>query len=296
MNALLGMKLLREPLLHFIAMGAVIFGLYGLTRGETESTARNQIVVAAGDIERLAGLWQKRWQRPPTTEELKGLIDQYVQEEILYREALALGLDRDDSVVRRRLAQKFAFLSEDIAASRDPTADELADFFEIHRDYYKVQPRVSFTQVYFSPDRRGSTARHDAEFALAGLRADPHGIDLDRLGDGTLLNLRYHQQTPQQIASIFGPALADAVAAQEPGAWFGPIASGFGLHLLRVDERIPARLPALAEIEGRLRADWFYEQRQQANKDMLQLLLARYTVVIADEALQESVVALSNAK
>ncbi|MGF1611095.1 MAG: peptidyl-prolyl cis-trans isomerase [Kiloniellales bacterium] len=280
-----GSKLLREPLVHFLAAGAVIFGLYGLTRGEAESAADHHIVVTAGDIARLAGLWQKRWQSRPTPDELKGLIDRHVQQEVLYREALALGLDRDDSVVRSRLAQKFEFLSEDLAAARDPTPEELSAFLDAHRDRYRAPPQLSLTQVYLSPDRRGSAVEHDAEVVLASLRKGSHDADLDDLGDRILLDTHYSRYAPQEIASVFGQGFADAVVALELGVWSGPIASGYGLHIVRVDERVPARMPVLAEIEARLRADWLYEQRKRANQEVLQLLLARYTVVIEGGAL-----------
>jgi len=177
---------------------------------------------------------------------------------------------------------KFEFLTEDLAAAREPTAAELAAFFDANRDRYRVPPRLSFTQVYFNPDRRGAAAAADAEVTLAGLRAGLAETAGAGLGDRVMLDAQYRQQTPQEITAIFGHEFADTLTALEPGAWSGPIASGYGLHLVRIDERIDAREPALTEVDAQVRTDWSYEQRRQANDAIYRRLLARYSVVIEE--------------
>jgi len=275
-------KAIREPLVHFVVIGAAISGLYGLMRDAPDDAAADRIVVTTGDIERLGSLWHKQRQRPPTAEELRGLIAGHIREEVLYREALALGLDRDDTIVRRRLAQKFEFLTEDLAAAREPTAAELVAFFDANRNRYLVPPRLSFTQLYFNPDRRGAGVEGDAGVALASLRGESPETSAVELGDSFMLDERYEQRTPQEIEGIFGREFAEAVSRLDSGVWSGPVTSGYGLHLVRIDERIESRLPALAEVAAEVRNDWAYDQRRQANDAIYQRLLSRYSVVIED--------------
>jgi hypothetical protein len=281
LQRILRWKIVREPLLHFLLAGVVIFGFSIAVSDVPVSDAEDRITVTASDIERLRGLWERQWQRTPTAAEVRGLIEEHIREEVLYRQALALGLDRDDTIVRRRLAQKFEFLIEDIAASHDPTDAELAAFFEANRERYRIPPRISFAQVYFSPYRRGAAAEQDAKLALAGLRTgSPEATS--SLGDGSMLDRAYREETPQGIEAIFGRDFAAAVFAHEPGTWFGPVASSYGLHLVRIDERSAGRLPVLSEVESTIRTDWSYEQRRQANDAIYRRLLDRYTVVIAE--------------
>jgi peptidyl-prolyl cis-trans isomerase C len=277
-------KILGEPLIHFLLIGAAIFGFYVAVIDAPVAAPENRITVTALDIERLRGLWERQWQVPPTAEELRGLIEEHIREEVLYREALALGLDSDDTIVRRRLAQKFEFLTEDIAASRDPTDAELAAFFESNLERYRIPPRISFTQVYFDPYRRGGAAEQDAKLALADLRTGSPEVT-STLGDGSMLDRAYRKETPQGVEAVFGRDFAAAVFAHGSGAWFGPVASGYGLHLVRIDERSAGRLPMLSEVETTVRTDWSYEQRRQANEAIYRRLLDRYAVVIADGAL-----------
>jgi hypothetical protein len=272
--------MVREPLLHFLAIGAAIFGLYALT-AEPETTATgDRIVVAGGDIARLSLLWEKRWQRPPTEDELRGLIDEHVREEVLYREALVLGLDRDDTVIRRHLRQKFEFLTQDLAIAHEPDPADLAAWFEANRERYRIPSRLSFTQVYFSLDRRGAAGEREARLALASLRDGASDADAAGLGDGTMLDDTYRDRTVQEMEALFGGEFAAALEGLEPGVWSGPIASGYGLHLVRIDARSPGEVPPFGEIEQQVRNDWDYEQRRQANEAIFQQLLTRYEVFV----------------
>lgn len=271
-------KFLREPLLHFVLIGAAIFALYSFWAEPEVVDRYDRIVVSTADVERLGNLWAKRWQRPPSETELRGLIDEHIREEVLYREALALGLDRDDTVIRRLLKQKFEFVTQDLAAAREPDAAELAVWFEANRERYRTPARLSFTQVFFDLDRRGAAGEQEARVALASLRAGDAGPD--GLGDGRLLDPTYRDSAAQEVALLFGQEFSEALMRLEPGVWSGPIASGYGLHLVRLDERQAGEIPPLAEIEGRVRDDWAYAQRQEANEAIYQQLLARYEVVV----------------
>jgi hypothetical protein len=272
--------MLREPLIHFLLIGAAIFGLYGTGRDGDVSASSDRIVVARADVDRLSGLWEKRWQRPPDASELEDLIQEHVREEVLYREALALGLDRDDTVVRRHLRQKFEFVTQDIAAAREPDSDELSAYYEANIEHYRTAPRFSFAQIFFNLDRRGAAGEHEARLALASLRASASDMSLAGLGDGQMLDDTYRDVPMQEIAAMFGTDFAEALLQVDPGVWSGPMASGYGPHLVRLDSRAGGDALPLSEIRERVRSDWAYEQRQQANEAIYQQLRARYEVVV----------------
>lgn len=273
-------RVLREPLLHFLLIGAAIFGFYSLISVQSVGVNPDRIVVSSGDIQRLAGLWEKRWQRPPTAEELEGLIGEYVREEVLYREALALGLDRDDTVIRRLLRQKFEFVTQDLAVAPEPDAAALSAFYQANRERYRKPARLSFSQIFFNLDRRGAAGEQDARLVLASLRDAPDDKGLAGLGDGTMLDQTYRNMSVDEIDLHFGSDFSAALSQLEPGVWSGPIRSGYGLHLVRVNSRSAGEVLALADIEDRVRTDWAYEQRQQANEAIYRQLLARYEVIV----------------
>jgi hypothetical protein len=286
---------LAEPLLHFLVLGAALFGLYALTRTPDSAPPPTRITITAGTLEQLCATWFRQWQRPPTAEELQGLIAAHIREEMLYREALALGLDRDDTIVRRRLAQKFEFLTNDLAASRPPTDGELEAFFAQQRERYRVAMRLSFSHLYFSTDRRGPAAERDARDALARLRADPTPGVAAEAGDPSLLADTYRDTSVDDIGQLFGREFAAAAGQAEPGAWQGPMASSYGWHLVYVHERVTARLPELAEVREQVQRDWFDAQRRSANENALQRLQARYQVVIEPPAAQATQVVTTSA-
>lgn len=267
-------ELLREPLVHFLLGGAALFLLYG---GVAEPGAErpDRIVVGEEQVAMLAQTFRRTWMRPPTAAELEGLIDDHVTEEVLYREALALGLDRDDLVVRRRMRQKMEFLNEGLAEG-EPSDEELRAFLEANPERFRAPPRVSFTQVFVSPDGDGAADARAAAL-LARLRA---GADPAALGDPTLLPRRLSLAPPSQVEGSFGAGFAEHLAELPEGVWSGPIASGFGLHLVRVSGREPARLPALAEIRGAVGREWAAEQDDAARERFHRALRARYDVEV----------------
>lgn len=275
-------NLLREPLVHFLLIGALLFGLYSLTQSGRPATASSrEIRLSLDEIAQLNLLFQSQWRRPPTPPELQRMVENKVQQEILYREALAMGLDRDDEIVKRRMAQKMQFLAEDIAAAREPTTAELRDWFEKNSTKFAQPPRLSFRHLYFSPDRRGAGARDDAQEALARLAGQPVDAKIaGSLADPFMSQDYYRDRTPDYLAKEFGPPFALAVAKLAPGSWQGPIESGFGWHLVFVDTVIPGRVPTFDEVEADVRTAWLGEQKALAWEKSYKEMRANYTVLL----------------
>jgi hypothetical protein len=256
-----------------------LFALYAIFN-QADQPSLQRIEVTAGDIQHLQTAWERQWRRPPTATELQGLIEVHIREEVLYREALAMGLDRDDTIVRRRLAQKFEFLMQDMAALRQPTDTELAIFFAAQGDRYRVPVRLSFTHVYFNAHLRGPAAEHDARETLAQLRAAPEEASAAELGDPSLLEFHQRRKTADEVGQLFGGDFAATLMTLTPGDWHGPLASAYGWHLVQLQERTPPRLPGLAEVQDRVQQDWADEQRRQTNAALLQRLRKRYDIVV----------------
>jgi len=233
------------------------------------------------DLAQLEMLFESQWRRPPTPEEFSALVENRIREDILYREALALGLDREDTIVKRRMAQKMQFLAEDMAAARAPTDEELRSWFEEHGDRFALPPRVGFRHLYFSTDRRGARAQEDAAEALARLAGQPQDSQLAaQLADPFMFQDYYADSTPEEIAREFGPEFAQAVAKLAPGSWLGPVESGFGWHLVFVTSAIPGRIPAFEEVEPDVRTAWLGEQKAESWRKAYAQLRAKYTVLL----------------
>ena len=214
---------------------------------------------------------------------MRGLVEGRVREEILYREALALGLDQGDTIVKRRLAQKMEFLADDVASLRDPSADELRAWYAKNSERFAEPGRRSFRHVYFSTDRRGERARQDAERALSKLairHADSSSVAA--IGDPFMFQEFYGDRSPEQIASIFGSAFAAAVDKLPFGSWQGPVQSGLGWHLVFVTSVTPGHVPSYEEIEADIRAGWFDEQRAEARQRAFEAMKAHYEVHVPD--------------
>ena len=267
----------QEPLLHFLLIGAALFIVYQLMSGG-ESTAPREIVITESRVEALAEYFARTWMRPPTPQELRGLVQDYIAEEVYYREAIAMGLDRDDTVIRRRLRQKMEFISEDVATSAEPDDAQLQAYLEKHAEKFVEPSLLSFQQVFVSTERRGDAARRDAERILADLNAGRASTDPQQLGDPTLLPPAMGTASPQDIVNTFGTEFAEQVNEAPVGQWSGPLVSGFGLHLVKVDERQADRQPTLAEIRPIVLREWQAEQRQEANATFLTTLRAKYDV------------------
>jgi len=244
-----------------------------------DAVPRDAIVISAGKIEHLSALFARTWQRPPTRTELEGLINDHIREEVAYREGMAIGLDRDDTIIRRRIRQKLEFIAEDIASQIEPSDDELAAYLAANTDQFRVDPRLTFRQVYLNSDKRGNAVENDARELLVAFKGDP-SIDASTLGDRILLEHGYADVPLREVASLFGQQFAAAVVDLEPGVWSGPIESGYGVHLVFVDGRIEARLPELDEVRDQVRREWDNERRVDVTETFYSNLLDRYEIVI----------------
>jgi hypothetical protein len=272
-------RILREPLLHFLLLGAAIFVAYGVASRQT-SREPGRIVVTRGHVAAMAESFARTWQRPPTSAELEGLVRDWVRDEVLYREAVALGLDKDDTVIRRRLRQKMEFVSEDIAAQTEPSDADLTGYLQAHPDAFRVEPQFTFRQVYLDPDKHGASLARDAAQVLAQLNHPDNGGDAAALGDSFLLEHQFEAIPASEVVKQFGATFAATLAGLPTGAWSGPVESGYGMHLVLVSERTEGRLPALAEVRETVRREWDNARRLTANDTFYAELLRRYTVTI----------------
>ena len=284
-------RILREPLLHFLLLGTVIFAAYGLVskRGSNEP---GKIVISEGQIAAMAEGFTRTWRRPPTRDELEGLIKDRVQEEVYCREAMALGLDKEDTVIRRRLRQKMEFVSDDIAALAEPSDEELSTYLKAHADTFGVQRQFTFSQVYLNPERHGENLVQDTAELLAQLQKPGDHVDLSELGDSFMLEHKFQSLPASEIVRQFGENFAARLGELSLGQWSGSVESGYGIHLVRVSERTEGRLPELAEVRDAVRREWANTRRLEANEKFYQELLKRYAVTIQRvEPLEEKTVA-----
>jgi PPIC-type PPIASE domain len=247
--------LARDPLIHFLVIGAVLFAALSWL-GRSGPAPAESIVLSAADVAELARSAELLAGRPPTDDELERLVADAIREEVYYRRALDLGLDVDDDEVRRRLIEKMQYATENTADPEPPDADFEA-YFEANRERFRIPPLVTFDQVFFSPRLRGESTRPDAEAALAALR---DGAEPETFGDSTPLASRFEAADPDRVRVLFGDALTDAVFADAEDVWLGPFESDFGLHLVRIVGRSEARDPAFSEVEARVREAYAAER------------------------------------
>jgi len=280
------MRWLKEPLIQFLLIGAVIYGAYGLFAPPAEEDMDATVVVDANRISSFVAQWQARWNRPPTQQELDGLIDTYVREEILFRQGEAMGLTEDDPVFRRRIAQRVELLAADLSRLAEPTAGELEQYFQDNISEFSEPDRLSFVQVFFDPDAREETTLDAANTTLAQLRTagvpDPRALDV---GDQALVPGYFESATELEIRKRLGGGFTNTVVELEPGIWHGPVLSGFGVHLVYVFERIPAPVPLLADVQPQVLEAWYTSRSEEFQQQFYQELRRRYEVIIEDPKL-----------
>lgn len=274
----------REPLVQFLGAGLAIFALsWVFGDGDAGSGRGDRIVVDGARLAQLRQSFERQWNRPPTAEELDAVVEGYVREEALYREGVKMGLDRDDTIVRRRVAQKLRFLVEDLLPPPEPTVAELEAFLASHPERFTRPSRATFAHLYFSESRRGPAAETDARRTLVTLAEAPRpggpaGEAAVDGGDPFLLGGRRDGATRDEIESDFGPRFADALFAMEPGAWRGPVRSAYGVHLVRLEERSAAERPPLDEVRDAVTAAWLDERRRETNEQAIERIVDRYEV------------------
>lgn len=288
------MSLARQPLVQFLVIGAVIglgYGLIGDWSGDDERT----VTISAAEIARLEATWRAQWNRPPTQQELDGLIRGQVRERVLYREALSMGLGDDDPVVRRVISQKLELLYNDLVdLSLSPTDQELREFFADNPDAYRPPPRITMTQIFINPDVRQERTLPDAEQMVARLREQEAATEgTENLGDSLMLQRYYPEHTEAEIARLFGAEFAGSVMDLAVGEWHGPVLSGYGVHVLYLHDRVEPPMPSFAAVEDDVREDWTTKKRRELSEEFFAGLLDRYEVIIEQPEADPSAVAAS---
>ena len=276
-------RLLKEPLLHFLVLGTLLFAVYSwLNRSSPNNkNTAGTVRITSNEIAWLKETWSRQWQREPSRDELRGLVTDFLKEELLSREARALGLDQNDTIVRRRLAQKLEFLVKDTSTLAEPTEEDLRRFYEANPERFQTDARISFTQVFFSREKRAA-AGTDAKAALSELAGGANAADV---GDRILVDSDFVDTDMQSVAGQFGREFANAVFALKPGGWTGPIESGYGLHLVRVSEVKPGKRRAFSEVKTQVLEYWREQRQRQDNEKYFASLLKKYDVVV-DENLK----------
>ena len=267
-------KILKEPLFHFLLIGAGMFVFYGQIN-ESNGDSDNKIVVTTGHIVQFRNIFQKSWQRQPTRQELQGLIDNYLLEEVYYRKAVAMGLDRDDTVIRRRLRQKLEFLTDDAVSLVEPDDNVLQIYLSDNPDMFRTPRVYSFEQAYFNPDRHVPDPEGYVTQQLDALRAG--NIEVV---DASLLPMTFNQVSAPVINRAFGQDFAAKLNNLNIGVWQGPVRSGLGLHLIRIHKRTPERLPSLAEIRPHVEREWRRAKQLELRKSLNASMLEGYEVLI----------------
>jgi peptidyl-prolyl cis-trans isomerase C len=270
---------LKEPLFHFLLIGAGLFLLYGW-QTDDDALRPDQIVYTEAHIDRLINLWERKWQRLPTQQELQGLIEQQIREEVLYREALAMGLDKDDQVVRRRMSQKMEFISNDLASLAEPDETQLQTYLDENAEKFAIPGRISYSQVYLNVSQRGEQVYADAEKLLTELSQSTVDIDISMAGDSFMGGYSFNDETDFGVARIFGKAFAQDLFKLPVGEWTGPVESGYGLHLVRVDSRTESRAPSLEQVRDKVRGEWLAEQQRKTNDLLYSELRKRYEITV----------------
>lgn len=269
---------LKEPLIHFLILGGLIFLAYDWLAGK--GSEPGEIFISRGQQENLLNTFSRTWQRPPTPQEYQGLLQDYIRQEIAYRESQAMSLDQDDIVIRRRLRQKLELLAEDIASLAVPSGDELQTYLDDNPGDFMVEPRLSLRQIYFSRDRRGSAAEQDAIDLLQRISMDGPERDFQELGDPLPLPPQIANLREGEVARLFGEVFTDGLKGLESGHWLGPVESGFGLHLVFIEDRVEGRVPELAEVRDAVQRELLSQRRREAVDGLYERLAENYTIEI----------------
>lgn len=280
-------NLIRQPVFQFLVVGALLGGLLYWWTGERAAEDENEIRISTTDVARMQAEWQARWNRPPTQQELDGLVQSQIRERVLYKEAVGMGLDRDEPVIRRVLVQKLERIASDlIELSLSPTDQALQEYFEENAERYRPEPLITLSHVFIDPDKRGNDAVADAEAIVAQLQVAGEGADPREFGDRFLLQGYYPEKTKQRIASLFGQGFAEPVFELEVGKWHGPVLSGYGLHAVFVHSLTEFGVPPFEDVREQVRQDWVDENRKEISEKYYADLMARYDVVIEGQSVE----------
>lgn len=272
-------RLVREPLVHFLILGAFLFLLFHVMKGSNTGSPE-KIVVTGTTIRILADNFQRVWQRPPTREELDGLIQEYIKEEVYYREAQSMGIDRDDPIIRRRLRQKMEFLADGIVASAEPTEKDLQAYLNKNPEKFRIEPRYTFSQVYLNPEKHTSSLKKDTSEVLAKLKQKGESAKASDYGDSFMLGYYFSNVPETTVSRTFGEDFAKSLAGVKTKEWTGPIKSGYGEHLVFINDRVEGRIPPLPEVRAQVQREWLAENQKRALEGYYKSLRDRYQVSI----------------
>lgn len=282
-------RAMREPLVQFVVAGFALFVVYAQLHPERFAVdTSHRIEMSATDVARVQLAFIARWQRQPTPTELQSLLASEVRNEILSREAIALGLDKDDVIIKRRLAQKMEFLADDTSGLSDPTATELRAWFELRKSEFAPESRITFRHVFFSTDERGAGAEEAARKALTSASGRRDAVPR---GDAFMFQDYYAGQTEAQVSQVFGSSFAKVLFTAETQRWNGPFASGLGWHIVWAEELNAGGVPLYEDVEAQVRERWLSEQRDVAKRVSFEAMLARYEVVLPDQAVVDHAIA-----
>lgn len=268
-------KILKEPLTHFVLLGTLLFLVYGFLNRNTERPEDYSIYIKDSDIDRLAKAYQKNWGSFPDTATLRNLLKEELQSEIFYREALRMQLDHNDEIIRRRLKQKYEFLIKDLNDQQLPSEEELKEFYKNHPDLYQSRKKIAFNQYYFSPDKR-SNPLTDAKKALSDFQNKKTKAIAS---DPFHLQEYYADRDQEAIRQLFGQDFARGLFQLERIGWAGPIASGYGQHIVEVKSIETAAPLPLEQIKEQVIEDWKQYQLQLFNEQLFQNLEGQYEVI-----------------
>ena len=276
-------QLAREPLVHFLCIGAIIYALYALAAADDGGENERQITITAGEVKALTDQWTRLWNRPPTSEEYAGIIRDHVRRQILYREAMAMGLDQGDIVIQRRLAQKVELLAQGLNTPAEPTEEVLLAWYEVNPEPFQPPDRYTITHVFFDPDLRDDATLDDARAALEELRASAaEPSDTSAWGDRFMLQNYYPERSELELRKLFGAGFVTTLVELEPQRWHGPILSGYGTHLVFIHQVARSSPPDFADVKDQVRDAWIAQQITQQSEIFLDDLIDRYEIIVEE--------------
>jgi len=267
-------------LVHFFILGLAVFGLHAVLDRNADPQVKDPLVVeiSSADIEWMRTIFTKRMGREPSVEELRGQVHQLIREQILSREAVAMGLDEGDMVVRRRLTQKMEFLLKNLSTMAEPTEEDLRTYFSDNREKYDIPPRISFTQVFFSVDKRGAEGAKQAVRHLTEKDMDP--VLASQHGDASMVSPGCKQCSEADVSGQFGKEFAQVVMQLAPGTWHGPVGSAYGIHAVFVHERQEAAAPEFYEVVEDVKRDLMLEREEEHRRKVYAEVRSRYRVML----------------
>ena len=289
-------KIIQNPITHIVLFGfllaVILLIIFGIPTNKDDN---RRVVITNADIEQLWSSWKRTWLRDPTPAELRGQLQQFVREEVLYREALSRNYDRDDIVIRRSLVRKMDFLAEGQVESRNLTEEEIEAYFNLRSERYRIPPKISFTQIYFNLDERGKEIDQaiNEELGLLG-KTHPDDINLSDYGDRFMLPTQFSDLSPREIQSQFGEKFTNQLIDFEPDKWYGPVQSGYGLHVVYVSNRVPSRIPDWTEVKSQIYNDMLIEEKVAAKGQFYTEILRQYQIVYED--MPEQIISGSDAE